>query len=413
MILSGCAGKSRTCVPPDLATAQQRIDLAARPGEYQPVDREELDALTARLRADDGPADPNQRKRHVLALSGGGKFGAYTAGVLNGWTAAGSRPAFDVVTGVSTGSLIATYAFLGPAYDAQLRCLYTTLDTRDVVRRRPKLAVVWSDAAYSSAPLARLIADEVDDRLLAEVATAHACGRRLFVGTTNLDARRLVIWDMGAIASGPRPDRLDLFRTVLLASCSVPGGMPPVPITVTVNGRRYTELHADGGATDGLFLRASLLGIDPAVVRAGRKPLVGSSLYIIIAGKLYADPGCVKPKLLDVAESAASSLTFSQTRGELIRLYMIALLGGMSFHLTALAQDVPVDPNSLAFEPAELRRLFDAGFCDGLAPDRWRTTPPGAEAGEQNLPRSGTDFLAPVTVPIGAGSVSDGCGVRR
>src|SRR5262245_19747308 len=215
--LAGCAGKSRTCVPPALAVAEPRVDLAACPGEYRAVSGGELEALTARLK-DDGPPDPARPKKHVLALSGGGKFGAYTAGVLNGWSASGCRPTFDVVTGVSTGSLVATYAFLGPAYDPRLRFLYTTLETRDVVRRRPALSVLWSDAAYSSAPLARLIADEVDAPLLARVAAAHAQGRRLFVGTTNLDTRRLVIWDMGAIASGPRPDRLDLFRQVLLAS---------------------------------------------------------------------------------------------------------------------------------------------------------------------------------------------------
>src|SRR5262245_60344308 len=211
----GCATTSRKSVPPDLAGAQPRIDLAARPGEYRPVDRDILDALTARLRAGDGGASASAyqpRRLQILVLSGGGKFGAYTAGLLNGWSDAGCRPTFDVVTGVSTGSLVATFAFVGRAYDEQLRCLYTSLETRDVVRRKPLFALLWSDSAMSSKPLERLIADQVDERLVGEVAAAHACGRRLFVGTTDLDARRLAAWDMGAIASSPRPDRLALFR---------------------------------------------------------------------------------------------------------------------------------------------------------------------------------------------------------
>ncbi len=399
----GCAATSRKSVPADLVGAQPRIDLAARPGEYRPVDRDILDALTARLRAGDDNASASaygSRRLQILVLSGGGKFGAYTAGLLNGWSDAGTRPTFDVVTGVSTGSLVATYAFIGKAYDEPLRCLYTSIETRDVVRRKPLFTLLWSDSAMSSKPLERLIADQVDERVLGEVAAAHACGRRLFVGTTDLDARRLAVWDMGAIASSPRPDRLALFRKVLLASCSVPGGLPPVPIPVTVNGRQYTELHADGGATNGLFLRASMLGIDAQAARSGHKPLTGSSLYVVVAGKLYADPGSVKSKILDVAESAASSLTYSQTRGEIVRLYTLSLISGMNFHLAALDQNVPVGENALAFEPAEMQRLFDIGYSDGRAA-RWRTDPPGAETGEQLLPRSGTDFLVPEATALG------------
>lgn len=404
VFIAGCATTSRNSVPADLSRAQPRIDMAARPGEYRPVDREILHALTDRLRANDADTSSSAyqpRRLQILVLSGGGKFGAYTAGLLNGWSDAGTRPQFDVVTGVSTGSLVATLAFVGKSRDEQLRCLYTTLETRDVVRRKPLFALLWSDSAMSSKPLERLIADQVDERLLSEVAAAHSCGRRLFVGTTDLDARRLAVWDMGAIANSSRPDRLALFRKVLLASCSVPGALPPVSIPVTVNGRPFTELHADGGATNGLFLRASMLGVDPDAARSGNKPLAGSNLYIVVAGKLYSDPGSVKSTILDVAETAASSLAFSQTRGEIVRLYTLSLIGGMNFHLAALAQDTQVGGNALAFEPPEMKRLFDIGYADGRAA-KWRTDPPGAAAGEQLLPRSGTDFLVPDAASVGA-----------
>ena len=161
------------------------------------------------------------------------------AGFLYGWTRSGQRPTFHVVTGVSTGALIATYAFLGPQYDERLRVLYTTITTRDVVRRRPLYGLISGDAAYSSEPLANLIDESVTVELLAEVRAAHACGRRLFVGTTNLDTGRPVVWDMGAIAASSRPDRREHFRDVLLASASVPGALPPVRIPVTYNGKTY------------------------------------------------------------------------------------------------------------------------------------------------------------------------------
>ena len=290
------------------------------------------------------------------------------AGVVCGWTSTGKRPTFDVVTGVSTGSLVSVYAFLGPEYDSRLQDLYTTMRTRDVIRRKPLLAAVWSNSMASSAPFARLIKEEMTEEKLTQVAAAHAQGRRLFVGTTNIDTRRLVIWDMGAIASSQRPDKLELFREVLLASCSVPVGMPPVNIAVTYNGQSYTEKHVDGGATSQLFVRGSLLQIDPAVVQAGHRPLEGSDLYLVVAGKLYADPAVVKPRVLDIASSAASSLTYAQTRNDLIRLYTLALVGGMHYHLAALGQDVPVGEDSLKFKPSEMTDLFNAGFEDGRSP---------------------------------------------
>jgi hypothetical protein len=400
--MAGCKSNQPNAVPGDLATASHRIDLAAVPGEYKPVDRQILDALTrahGESAAKLDPTGPHPKKLQILALSGGGKFGAYSAGVVCGWTSTSKRPSFDVVTGVSTGSLVALYAFLGPEYDARLHELYTTMRTRDVIRRKPLMAAAWSDSVASSAPLARLIREEMTEEKLAQVAAAHARGRRLFVGTTNIDTKRLTIWDMGAIASGQRPDKLVLFQEILLASCSVPVGMPPVKIAVTYNGQAYTERHVDGGATSQLFVRGSLLQIDPTVIKAGHRPLEGSDLYLVVAGKLYADPVAVKPRVMDIASGAASSLIYAQTRNDLIRLYTLALVGGMNYHLAALAQDVPVSEDSLSFKPEEMRALFNAGYEDGRTPKRWRDAPPEVDSDHQSLPRAGTDFLTPFTVP--------------
>ncbi len=274
-LLAGCTTRHRACAPPDL-TRESGLVQPGPADDAGPVETELLRSLIDRTKTANSPAEPGAKTGKYLALSGGGMYGAYSVGVLTGWTAAGNRPTFDSVTGVSTGSLVATYAFLGTEYDPQMVKLYTTVSDRDIYRRRPRPAILFSDSAASSEPLKCIIEAQVDDALLAAVARAHQCGRRLFVGTTNIDTRRLVVWDMGAIASSGRPDAKELYRTILLASASVPGFFPPVPIAVEVNGRRFTEMHVDGGATTGVFLRASTLHLDREALRAGRPPLAGS-----------------------------------------------------------------------------------------------------------------------------------------
>ncbi|MBN9521063.1 patatin-like phospholipase family protein [bacterium] len=394
VLAAGCTARHRAGAPPQLV----RESALVQPGPADdpgPIETELLRSLADRTKTALAAPDPAAKPGKFLALSGGGMYGAYSVGVLTGWTATGTRPQFDVVTGVSTGALVATYAFLGTEYDGTMAKLYTTVTDRDIYRKRPRPAVLFSDAAASSEPLRQLIETQVDDGIVAAVARAHAAGRRLYVGTTNLDTRRLVVWDMGAIAASGRPDAKELYRKVLLASASVPGFFPSVPIEVEVNGRPFTELHADGGATTGVFLRASTLHVDPAALRAGRQPLAGSGAYVIIAGKLYADPAVTDRRALRVAESALSAMVSSQTRGELFRIYALCLLGGMNYHLAAIPEDFPVSADAMGFDPVEMRRLYTAGYDAAVGGRAWRDTPPGAEPHEQHRPRTGTQFFAP------------------
>jgi hypothetical protein len=391
---AGCTARHRACSPPELSRASGVVPLT--PGDPDSkIETELLRSFANQSRTANAPGTPAARPGKFLALSGGGMYGAYSVGVMSGWTATGTRPTFDVVTGVSTGALVSTYAFLGPEYDRQMVDLYTTITDRDIYRRRPAAAVLWSDSAASSAPLKKLIEAQVDDAALQQVAKAHQAGRRLYVGTTNIDTRRLVIWDMGAIAASGRPDAKDLYRKVLLASSSVPGFFPPVPIEVEVNGRTFTEMHVDGGATTGVFLRASTLHADPGALTAGPKPLAGSDAYVIVAGKLYSDPACTDRRTVKIGESALQSLLYSQTRGELFRIYTLCLLGGMNYHLAAIPEDYRVGTDAMTFDPVEMRRLYDAGYAAATGGTAWRDTPPGAEPHEQTRPRTGTQFLAP------------------
>lgn len=385
-----------------MLTAENTVDLNATSTTDHTHEREIMAASMARLKASAAEVDPAARKYNVLALSGGGSYGAYTAGLLNGWTASGQRPTFDIVSGVSTGALIATYAFLGPQYDGALHEFYTQTKTGDIYQKRFKPAVLCSDSFVYSAPLEQLIAARVTPQVLCEVAAAHAQGRRLYIGTTNVDAGRLVIWDMGAIASRATPDSLALYRKIILASASPPGFFPPVHIDVTVNGQNYTELHVDGGTTAQVFFRSSMIEIDRGEFAGGRRPLAGSTVYVIIAGKAFPDPKCVEGRALKIAGSSLSALTYAQTRNDLVRIYTLSMISGMNFRLADIPQDWPIHEDSMEFDQPSMTSLFNRGYQWALSGRAWAEFPPVLDASQQSIPRAGTQFAVPTAQHVPA-----------
>jgi hypothetical protein len=166
--------------------------------------------------------------RHsYLAISGGGENGAFAAGLLLGWTAAGDRPEFTTVTGISAGALIAPFAFLGPEYDDVLRKVSVELRAKDIYKKRGKIKGLRTDAMATTEPLQGLITKYIDEEAMEKIAAEHRKGRALNIGTANLDSMRPVIWRIGVIANSGRPDALRLIRQILLASASVPGAFPP------------------------------------------------------------------------------------------------------------------------------------------------------------------------------------------
>jgi predicted patatin/cPLA2 family phospholipase len=329
------------------------------------------------------------KPRNVLVLSGGGRNGAYTAGVLKGWSASGQRPRFDVVTGISTGALIAPFAFLGAEYDPTLEQAYTTAQDKDVFRERPLVALPWAASFADNTPLRKHIESQITPAVLTAVARAHSEGRRLYVGTTDLDAMRQVVWDMGAIASGNDPDKLELFRRVLLASASVPGLLPPVPINIVVDGVRHTELHVDGGVSASLFLRPDMLGAKPGPNGAGRQE---ANIFVIVAGKVRPAVKPVKGWLVEVSEESVQGLLQSQFEGDLLRLYMLAHLRGAQFAVTAIPESFGGQKDSLSFDPQVMRALFEVGYRAAAAGTAWASSPPGLTSKEQPPPRGGVHF---------------------
>lgn len=337
---------------------------------------------------------PHQRQFNTLVLSGGGAYGAYSAGVLVGWSEQGTRPEFNVVTGVSTGAMVAALAFLGPERDEQLKTLYTTLSDNDIYRMKFEPFAVFTEALADATPLQNLIAKVADRKLMKEVAREHAKGRRLYVGTTQLDARRLIVWDMGAIASKGDEKSLDLFRRILLASAAIPGFFPPVPIEIEVDGKVREEMHVDGGVTASLFFRSPQVSVEERI-QLGNNPLAGSNLFVIVAGKLFADPACVAPRFSQIAESSITALLHAQTRGDLLQMFTLCLVTNMNYRLTAVPQDFALTPSSTSFNPEEMTRLFELGRTRARDGSAWRATPPGLEPGEQTPFRTGTRFATP------------------
>ena len=310
---------------------------------------------------------------NFLALSGGGSDGAFGAGVLGGWTASGKRPEFDLVTGVSTGALTAPFAFLGPKYDEALKKVFTESNTKDIAIMQPVRGLLGGDSLASNAPLAKVVAFYVNDAFLAEVAEQHRRGRRLLIGTTNLDAERPVIWDMGAIAVSGRPEALELFRKVLLASAAIPAVFPPGFITVAGSGGTYDEMHVDGGATREVFLVPTQFMAQKAMGGIGINPV--RRAYIIRNGHVSPEYKAVKAKTLSIAGRAVSSLIKSQGVGDLYELFVFAKKNNIDYNLAYIPGDFH-DTSTQAFDPVYMGKLYELGFQMAQAGYPWKKTPP-------------------------------------
>ena len=223
---------------------------------------------------------------NYLAISGGGDNGAFGAGLLVGWSERGSRPVFKAVTGISTGALSAPFAFLGRDYDLALTNVFTNTDAGDVFDKRPMLAAIADDGMTDTAPLYRLISSYLDDEMVGKIAREYDKGRLLMIATTNLDAGRPVIWNIGAIAKSGHPSAKVAIRRILLASASIPGVFPPVMFDIELEGRKFQEMHGDGGATAQTFLYPPTISIRTLASAIAPR---ARTAYIIRNGKILEE----------------------------------------------------------------------------------------------------------------------------
>ncbi len=324
------------------------------------------------------------RPLQMLAVSGGVAGAPFTAGLLVGWSRSGTRPLFDQVTGISSGSLIGTYAFLGPKYDAQMQHLILSMTSADLIKFRPLRCMLFDGSFGCAKPAEQLIQRAFDDNLIADLRCAYyAEGRRLYVGTMNLETKRLTIWDLGAIASSGRPDANELVRKVLLAAVSWPGAVPPVPFDIEINGHCYREEHCDAGSVAMAMPPLGPLPPCPA----------GSNLYVLASRKLYSDPEPVPKRACSRLKPSMTALFEALTRADISHLYSLCLFSGIRFHLLALPQWYHGGAPSIAhLYPKEAPQLFEMGYQLGVAGPGWRLTPPGAEEGESMVPRDGREI---------------------
>ena len=306
----------------------------------------------------------------VLALSGGGADGAFGAGLLAGWSARGTRPQFTIVTGASAGALIAPFAFLGPAYDETLKSVFATGEMANLLQSEG-LAGLFGTGLFKTEPLRDLVARHVDAHMLAAIAREYRAGRRLYVVTTNLDAQRTAIWDMGKIAASEGPGALDLFRNVLTASASIPGVFSPMLIDVDVDGRHSAEMHVDGGVTTNvLILPEAVLVSGTPVFPPDARPKV----YVIMNGKLAPDFEVVKASTLHIVRRSFETSVRANTRSTLIAFYQFAKSRNWDFNVTAIDPDYPKSP-TIGFDQAYMQQLFDYGFERGRKGVIWQSTP--------------------------------------
>jgi len=310
---------------------------------------------------------------NYLAISGGGANGAFGAGLLNGWTDAGTRPEFTLVTGISTGSLIAPFAFLGSKYDKILKEVYTGYSTDDLVKGRPWLSILKSDSIGDTAPLREKIAEYVTAEVIREIAAEHRKGRALYIGTVNLDLSRPVIWDIGIIADSGQPGALDLIRDIILASASIPAVFPPVYIQVEASGKTYDEMHVDGGTATQVFLYP--LGVDWKLVLNKLAVPGRPHVYVIRNSKLHPGWEKMEPRLIPVVIRSMESLIRTQGIGDMYRMYLGAKRDNLDYNLAYIPYDFNVKATEV-FDPVYMNALYEWGYELARQGYPWSRSPP-------------------------------------
>ena len=379
--LSGCAILPRNAVPVDRmpeAVVPGMPDVRALAGRLDPAMQRDLAQSFAQESAADFPVAADGRVHYPhLVLSGGGANGAFGAGFLSGWTQSGKRPVFKIVTGVSTGALMAPSEFLGPDYDDAIREFYTNTSSRNVFQMLSIIPqLLGGESLADSGPLRQTIEQTVDDAMLRAIAREHQSGRRLYIGTTDLDAQFFIVWNMGAIAASGQPGSLELFRNVMLASASIPIAFPPVFIDVEAGGRRFDEMHVDGAVVANLFYSGGVFNFMQARkgVERGRAQ---EEIYIVHNGQLLPVPGTTNRSLRSIGTRAFSAAAKPATLGDLFRIWAFSLRQGAGYHWITIPNGVELAGDE-TFDPVAMRRLYDLGFAKSRDGPEWATAPPGA-----------------------------------
>jgi len=387
VLVVGCASPERRAAVPAQFVAEAEVYGFPTTGiRYFPRDAEDVDlfekdfvASWARERAalhlPDGPLPPAA----YLAISGGGDNGAFGAGFLKGWTETGTRPVFKLVTGVSTGALIAPFAFLGSAYDDPLKAVYTAITLKDVAEPRSVLSAFFGDSLADTSPLYRLVKKSVTQEMLDAIGDEYGKGRILLIGTCNLDARRPVIWNITEIAATRNPKALELVHKILMASAAIPGTFPPVMIDVHVGDKRYEEMHVDGGTANQVFVYP--VASELAKLSKENDAMRERTLYIIRNARLDPEWAQVDRRTLPIAMRAISCLIQYQGIGDLYRIYTITRRDHVDYNLAYIPSSFQT-PHTADFDPTYMKSLYDLAHGMAVGGHLWEKHPPVLLSGE-------------------------------
>ncbi len=260
-----------------------------------------------------------------------------------------------------------------------LRLFYTTTRSNDIFTLGSVLWQLLADEALADTrPLQRLIARHVDAELMRRVAEAHLQGRRLYIGTADLDVPHFVVWNMGLIATSGRPDALDLFRKVMLASASIPVAFPPVLFDVELQpgGRRYDELHVDGGVGARVFLNGGVFRASLFRDRGGQGGVGREDIFVIHNGQLVPTPEPVRRSLAAIAVRVIDASGRAVALGDLLRIHAYAQLEQAGFQWVTIPDGVDMSSDEV-FDPAMMLSLYELGLRMAASGSYWNTAMPG------------------------------------
>jgi hypothetical protein len=382
LIVSACAKELlRDPVPAELEEAASIINMpGVRVWGDSPDSGWQADVIQSIRDEPEGlfPRGPNGEFQYSgLSLSGGGDHGAFGAGFLKGWSASGTRPVFKVVSGISTGALIAPFALLGPEYDDTLEEVYTQVTADDIYRKQSVLGAYWRESLADNQPLRNMVEEYITDEIIDSIGVAHNNGQRLLIGTTNFDAQRAVIWSMGVVANSKHPDVYDMFRNIVVASAAIPVLFPPTFIDVEAGGKTYQEMHVDGGVMGQMVFFGSSIDWPAALQEASgeQNPVDNSVLYIIIDGEIAHHYDVVPRRLAPIADRTIKTMIKVSALSSLYKMFLHARINGYDFKYVSMPEAYkPVDDTP--YDPEEMRRMFRIGHKMGSAGDSWSSTLP-------------------------------------
>ena len=382
MLAAGCASVTRPDRTLEDLVAARRADDAARAAELARLREKFMARIEAKAAAAaKGAAGTTPPTIDVLVISGGGDWGAFGAGVLKGWGRVRgemARPQFDIVTGVSTGALIAPFAFLGddPSIDRIVH-LYRN-PHKDVAVSRLLFFLPNNPSFYILPGLERELRGALDRPMLERIAAQEPTGRSLLVNTTNVDFGDMHAWDIIAEArSAVTGNNEERVHEILLASAGIPGFFPARGIDqyLFVDGAITGNILYGGRAREDESLYAQWHAKHP------RRPMPRVRYWVIFNNQFRFPPQVTQERWPDIMTRATIMASQTSTVNSMRHLFAQAELARLKYRTDVEVRviavpDEWVPPKPGTFVAEVMNDLADLGEQMGANPASWLTEAP-------------------------------------